>query len=132
MRTEGFSPEPEAMFTIAGSRPFSRNGRAERDAKRLLAERQGWAAAVAEVVRAGVAHLRGDDVRCAQSLKAAIAGFDELHMALHAAAACVRLAALVDDTERPSLRARAEECFERRRVSDPSAMVAMLTPGLDP
>jgi serine/threonine protein kinase len=106
-------------------------GRVERDAKRLLAERQGWATAVAEVVRAGVAHLRGDDARCVQSLKAAIAGFDELHMALHAAAACVRLAALVDDAEKAPLRARAEECFERRQVTDASAMVAMLTPGLD-
>jgi hypothetical protein len=106
--------------------------RAERDAKGLLAERQGWATAVAEVVRAGIAHLRGDDVRCAQSLKAAIAGFDELHMALHAAAASVRLAALVGDAEKTPLRARAEACFDRRHVRDRSAMVAMLTPGLDP
>jgi hypothetical protein len=105
--------------------------RAERDAKRLLAERQGWATAVAEVVRAGIAHLRGDDVRCVQSLEKAIAGFDGLHMALHAAAACVRLATLVDDAEKTPLRARAEACFDRRHVSDPSAIVAMLTPGLD-
>jgi hypothetical protein len=105
---------------------------AERDAKTLLAERQGWATAVAEVVRAGIANLRGDPARCAQSLRAAIAGFDELHMSLHAAAACVRLAPLVGDDEGTALRARAQACFDRKHVSDASAMVAMLTPGLDP
>jgi hypothetical protein len=104
---------------------------AERDAKTLLAERQGWATAIGEVVRAGIAHLRGDQARCVQSLKAAIAGFDELHMSLHSAAACVRLAALVDDDEKAGLRARAEACFEGRHVSDAAAMVAMLTPGFD-
>jgi len=33
VRTEGFSPEPEEMLMIVGSRPFSRKGCAARDAR---------------------------------------------------------------------------------------------------
>jgi hypothetical protein len=105
---------------------------AERDAKQLLREKHPWATGLAQGIRAAIAHARGDRARCAQELRAAIAGFEELHMGLHAAAMRARLCELLGDGNATELRARTEAYVEREHVRDAPTMFATLAPWVEP
>jgi hypothetical protein len=105
---------------------------AERDAATLLRERQPWATALGEVVRAGVAHARGQERASEDHMRAAIESFDSIGMAMHAAAVRARLGARIGGDEGTALRERADGWLASQHVQNPHALIAMLAPGLDP
>jgi hypothetical protein len=105
---------------------------AERDGASLVHERQTWAAALGELVLAGVAHVRGQGSASIEHMWAAITGFDEIGMEMHASAVRERLAARIGGDEGAALRSRAEAWLTSQHVRNPRALIAMLAPGLEP
>jgi len=103
---------------------------AERDRGRLLRDGHPWATAIAQLLGAGAAHLRRDEAACIDRLRAAIAAFDVLGMALHAAVARARLAERLGGDEGLALRARADAWLAGQHVRNPGAIVATFAPGL--
>ncbi len=95
----------------------SRDGRAahlvaaERDARALAAERMPYTEAMADALRAGVAAARGERPAATPRLRAAIARFDAIGMALHAASARHGLAALTPDAAEASLAREASAAY---------------------
>ncbi len=113
-------------FALAAIRPdLARAGRA---AAGLDRERLPWSDALASALRAGIAHhsRRPDEARAA--LERAVAGFDGAHMALHAAAARRRLAALSGGAARDELRVASDAWMASQKVADPARITAMLIP----
>jgi eukaryotic-like serine/threonine-protein kinase len=103
-------------------------GEAERDARRIAAERLAWSDPLAELILGGVAAARGDREAAARRCAAAAAGFDAADMALYAAVARCRQGqlggadgrALIDD---------AEAWMRGQRIKSPGRWTAMLAPG---
>ncbi|HEX3344642.1 MAG TPA: hypothetical protein VHS09_08710, partial [Polyangiaceae bacterium] len=112
---------PEASRALLAS--------AERDAGRIARERAPWATALAWLLRASAAALRGDRARATALLRKAIAGFEAADMALHATAARWRLAGLVGGEEQQALEARAAAWLREEGVADAEALVSTLAPG---
>jgi hypothetical protein len=104
---------------------------AEHDATRLLRERQPWATALGEVVRAGVAHARGQESASVEHMRAAIENFDSIGMAMHAASVRARLGARIAGAEGAALREQADGWLASQHVQNPPALIALLAPGLD-
>ncbi|HEX3760466.1 MAG TPA: AAA family ATPase [Kofleriaceae bacterium] len=102
---------------------------AARDAARLHRERVPWLAALADLLAAGIAATRGDTDAATAQLRRALAGFDAAGMALHAAVARLRLAALIAGTEGDTLRAAAHAYAEREQITAPGAVLEHLAPG---
>src|SRR5205823_9741046 len=67
---------------------------AEKSARRLDRERTPWTSALARLIRAGVASVRGDAGRAARLLSDAVEGFEAAEMGLFAAAGRRRLGQL--------------------------------------
>jgi hypothetical protein len=102
---------------------------AARDAARLYRERVPWLAALGDLLSAGIAATRGNPDTAAAQLRRALAGFDAAGMALHAAIARLRLAALVAGTEGAGLRAAAHGYAEREQITASGAVLDQLAPG---
>jgi tetratricopeptide (TPR) repeat protein len=102
---------------------------AERDARAIARERMAWSTPLATLLRAGVASRRGRDEQAVELLREAARGFDEVHMALYAAAARSRLGAELGGEEGRALVRAAEETMAAEGVKAPAKMVAMLAPG---
>ncbi len=102
---------------------------AEADAQRLEREGRSDAAAYAQLVRAGIAAVRGDRSRAFADLRGAATRFDEMHMEPGAALARRRASALSVGDEGEEMGARAEEFFRRETSVDPDSVLAMYAPG---
>jgi hypothetical protein len=101
---------------------------AERDARAIAKERMEWSAPIAKLILAAVAAQRRSDAAIA-CLKDAVAGFDAAEMSLYAAAARMRLGALVGGDEGRAHLDAARATFEEQRVTNVERMVRMLAPG---
>jgi len=101
---------------------------AETHAARIANERAGWSDPIAALVRGLVATARGDRPRAIDALRAAIAGFDALGMALHTAAARRRLADLVPEDEARALMDAWSSYMKREKVVNADRMTAMIAP----
>lgn len=89
------------------------------------------APALSLLLQAGAAHVdRRPDV-AVLSLRNAMSAFDVRGMAMHAACARSRLAALVKGTEGEELRAKAQVWLDAQRIKNPSRFIAMIAPGFD-
>jgi len=104
---------------------------AERDARRIEKEKERWAAALAQLVRASLARLRDDDERATELLRAAIQGFDATQTGLHAAVARRRLGDLIGGAEGDEARQAATSFMRSHGIANPDGMTAMLAPGFE-
>jgi hypothetical protein len=106
-------------------------GRAERQIKRLRRERVSWACALAWLLEASLAHVRGEEAAAQAQLGHAVNALDAVDMALFAAAARSRLTTTSgarDDAERSE---RGMSWFTRNEIASPRRMSAMLTPAFE-
>ncbi|MEP6741522.1 MAG: protein kinase [bacterium] len=102
---------------------------AERLAHKIEKENMSWARAFATVIRAAVAHQRGQHTEAATLLEAASAGFERVDMLLYAAASRRRLGELLADQRGPQLIADADAWMTTQRIKNPERMARMLVPG---
>jgi hypothetical protein len=103
--------------------------RANRAATRLQREGLAFTQAFAALLRAAVATIRGDSEHANGELRAAIRGFDQCEMGLHAATARHVLGRRIDGDAGRDLTRAAMTWFERERVAAPEGMVRLWAPG---
>ena len=101
---------------------------AERAVRALDKERAGWARPHAAMLRAALAHLRGDDAVAAAELAAAAELYDEHGMKMHAAVARGRRGALVGEAGRGD-RDAAAAWMSTQAVANPAKFMRVLSPG---
>jgi eukaryotic-like serine/threonine-protein kinase len=124
-------PRIEAWFLRASAALAGQSSLplARRAARRIARERVLWAAPLADLILAAVAAQEGNaDVQEAQ-LRRAIAGFDTAGMAAHAAAARMRLGALVGGDSGAALSREGCEQLSARGIERPDRWAAMWAPG---
>jgi len=101
---------------------------AARDARALAAEDVSWAPVVSLVLRAAIAAVRGEPAAAIPLLERAAPRFDELDMALFAAAARRRLGKLLGGDRGAELVAAADASMAAQGVVNVERMTAMLAP----
>ncbi|HYV46009.1 MAG TPA: AAA family ATPase [Myxococcaceae bacterium] len=104
---------------------------AMRAARRVERERTGYGDAWAAMLRAGAAHLRGEREAAAVRLRDALARAEALGMTHYAAAARMRLGAVLGGEEGRALLAGAERWAATEGVRNPPRMFAVLAPGYE-
>lgn len=104
---------------------------AQNDARRLEHEKVPWAAALAGLIRAGVAVTRGDIALGATLLVDAIEGLEAVDMLLYAAAARRRLGELKRSPDGDALIQEADSWMNSQQIHSPSRMTGMLAPGFN-
>jgi hypothetical protein len=102
---------------------------AAHDARRLEREDEPWARAHAQLLRAGIATLRGDHDRATAGLRAAADQFAGLEMHLHAAAARRRLGEILGGPKGCGLISLADDWMRERTIRDPAHMTSVYVPG---
>jgi len=102
---------------------------AERLAHKIEKENMSWAKPFAVVVRAAVAHQRGQNTEATTLLAAAGDGFERADMRLYAAASRRRLGQLLADDRGRHLIAAADAWMTTQRIKNPERMARMLVPG---
>jgi serine/threonine protein kinase len=103
--------------------------RAERDAAGIEREGVAWGAALARLVRAGVAAAQGQLAGAGHLAGIAAAEFDALDMAHFAAAARRRRGQVLGGRDGAALAAAADERLRERGARSPERMTALLAPG---
>jgi hypothetical protein len=98
------------------------------DAWRLDHEREPWACAHAQLLRAGIASARGDNARAIAGFRAAADQFERLEMLLHAAAARLRLGKLLGAAAGHAARSQAEQWMLDQTIRDPARMAGVYAP----
>ena len=102
---------------------------ARRDAGRLAREGAGWGIALSQMVRAGIAAIRGNEGKAVTLLEAAADTFESTDMRLYAAACRWHLGSIIGGDQGQSLVARARLRFSEQNVARPEKMRDMLAPG---
>jgi hypothetical protein len=102
---------------------------AEGAARRLDRERTPWTGALAQLIRAGMASVRGDTGRAERLLADAGDRFESADMGLFAAAARRRLGLLRGGDEGHTLIERADTWMRAQSIRNPPRMAACLAPG---
>lgn len=103
--------------------------RAEVSARRLDRERVPWASAMAGLIRAGSASVRGDLDRAARLLKEAVLRADASDVGLFAAAGRRHLGRLLGGDEGRALIEQADSWMTHQSIRDPARMAAAMVPG---
>lgn len=102
--------------------------KAKRGIKRLRSERVEWAGALAWLLQAGIAKLRGDEEEARHSLERAVQQLDAVDMALFATAARARLATLRGGSDGAALADGVASWLACHEIQSPPRMLSMLTP----
>jgi hypothetical protein len=102
---------------------------AEADCARIEREQVGWSLPIAQLVRAGIAHLAGDLDTARALLARVVERFDALGMGLHAAVARGTLAELTGGDEGRVYSQDAARFMVERGIVEPARMAAMIAPG---
>ncbi len=129
--TRIFHRYQHACSALAAARGIDKQalaGVAEHDARQLHREKIPWAEALAVLVTAGVAVLRGDRGRATGLYAAAAAAFEGVHMPLPAAAALRRHGELLGGEAGEALIARADCWMKGQKIQNPRRMTAMYAP----
>jgi hypothetical protein len=119
-----------AAGTARGSARARWLGAAQRDARRIARTRAPWAEALACLLAAGIAAVRGDREAGAARARAADRRCTAADMGLYAAAARRGLGALLQGDEGRRWVADADAWLRAQGVRDPRRFAAMLAPGL--
>jgi serine/threonine protein kinase/tetratricopeptide (TPR) repeat protein len=102
---------------------------AEKLARKIEKENMSWAKPFATLVRAAIAHQRGESAQAPTLLAEAIQGFENADMALYAAAARRRLGERLGDDRGRQLISEADAWMVNQRIKNPESMIHMLAPG---
>lgn len=102
---------------------------AEKDAKYLTRRKQGWTGALALLIRAAVANIKGDTKKAIHQLESAVKELETCEMRLYAAAAHLRLSKMISGEEGAAHLEKATSFMSKQGVSEPQQMAAMLLPG---
>jgi hypothetical protein len=128
--------ELRGRSALAAARTARRPGAllysAARDARRLQREQEPWAHAHAELLRAGIATVRGDRRRAVARLYAAADQFEALEMHLHAAASRRRLGELLGAAPGHALVSQADQWMRDQTIREPARMTNVYAPGFTP
>jgi hypothetical protein len=103
---------------------------AARDGARLGRERAKWALALANLIAASVASMRGERTAAVASFAAGEAAFRDLGMRLHATVALRGRGQLLGGREGACLVHEADTWMSEQTIRNPSRMAAMLAPGV--
>jgi eukaryotic-like serine/threonine-protein kinase len=117
-----------AAAAAQGSRLLLRA--AERYAWQLDRQRLPWADAMALLIRAGVASVRGDATGAATLLTAATVALDAVDMGLFAASARRCLGGLLGGEAGSALISQADAWMASQEIRNPARMAACVVPGL--
>ncbi len=120
-----------ALVAAAGGRRQQRLRAADRDARRLVAERAAYAVPMAQQIRATRAHLEGDRGAAELGLRRAADGFAAADMHLAAAANRWRWGELAGGDAGRARVAAAETWMRDQGIQRPERMVATLVPGFE-
>lgn len=118
-----------ALAAAAGSGDTSLLVRAERSARDIEKEQTSWAMPFAMALRAGVASVRGERDRAADTLSAAARAFEKAEMLLYAKASDHRRGAIMGGAGGAAITANAEEWLRERGVKNVPRLVDVLLPG---
>jgi hypothetical protein len=99
------------------------------DARRLARERHDWITALAQLVRAGVAHRRGEWSRAVNLLREAAQYFAAVNMPLYCAASNRRLGQLIGGDDGRRIIDQADEDLHQRQVVNPERLTNVFAPG---
>jgi tetratricopeptide (TPR) repeat protein len=102
---------------------------AEKMARKMEKVEMSWSKPFATLVRAAVAHKRGEAVKVITLLAEAIQSFDDADMRLHAAAARRCLGQITGGEKGQRLIAEADAWMAGQRIKNPEAMTRMLATG---
>ena len=117
-----------AMAAVsADPRPLLRV--AEKSARRLDRQQLPWTSALAQLIKAGVASVRGDAVRAERLLADAAERFESADMDLFAASARRHLGQLRGGDEGRALVEQADAWMRTQSIVNPSRMASCLAPG---
>ena len=117
-----------ALATATGEERAPLLKAAERDARKLEREKSNWAPPLAHLVRAALAHLRGEDGK--PDLLAAEEGFAAVDMQLHCRVARRQRGRLLGGDEGRLLVEDADAWLRAQEIRAPEKISAMLAPGL--
>jgi serine/threonine protein kinase len=120
-----------AAAKASGSERARRLRDARASARRVEAEGTSWGRPLAQLVRAGVAHVEGDAERAVALLAEAAAAFADVEMAMHAAIARGRQGRLVGGVAGLALLGELETWCTAQHVRDPRRFAEVIAPGYD-
>jgi tetratricopeptide (TPR) repeat protein len=104
---------------------------AEKLADRLAAERVAWANPFVSLIRASLAHQRGEKSKAVGLLSQAVETFDLADIDLYEAVSRRRLGELLGDERGQRHIEEADAWMRNRQVLNPEAMTRMMAPGFD-
>jgi hypothetical protein len=102
---------------------------AEKLARKIEKVNMSWSIPFATLVRATVAHQRGEAAKATTLLSEAVQGFERAEMRLHAAAVRRRLGERLRDDRGKELITEADAWMAGQKVKNPEAMTRMIAPG---
>jgi hypothetical protein len=117
-----------ASFAASGAQAAALRRVATGEARRLRREKSPWGEALAQLLDASLALVRGDAAAARVLLASAEAGFDAAAMRLHAAVARHRRGRLLGGAEGERLVAGVEEWMRREGFAQPARWVRTLSP----
>jgi hypothetical protein len=126
--------ELHARTALAAARASTGNEReqllqiAEQHTNKIGREDLAWMAAITTLRRAGICDAREDVEGAVHAFRAAIAASDGAGLGLHAAAARVRLGAMLGGDEGSALRDAGLAALRGEEVKNPDALVALYAP----
>ncbi|PYS24376.1 MAG: serine/threonine-protein kinase PknK [Acidobacteria bacterium] len=118
-----------ALATATGKITQPRLRLAEKLAGKIERENTAYANPMATLVRAAVAHRRGDEASAINLLEKAVKDFETSHMQLYATVARRRLGELVGGDRGRELLAKTDMWMTKQMIKNPAKMTNLLAPG---
>jgi hypothetical protein len=118
-----------ALATSGGGRDAGKLRLVQKMARKIDKVDMSWAKPFATLLRATVAHQRGQTSQSTTLLSEAVQSFERAEMRLHVAAARRRLGEKLRDERGSQLVAEADAWMKGQGIKNPEAMTRMLVPG---
>jgi serine/threonine protein kinase/tetratricopeptide (TPR) repeat protein len=118
-----------ALASSGGGRDAGKLRLARKLARKIDKVDMSWAKPFATLLRATIAHQRGQTAPATELLSEAVQSFERAEMQLHAAAARRRLGEKLRDERGSQLVAEADAWMKAQKIKNPEAMTRMLAPG---
>ena len=118
-----------ALASSGGGRDGSKLRLAEKIASKIEKVNMSWSKPFATLVRATIAHQRGETAKATALLSEAAQGFEGAEMRLHAAAARRRLGERLRDDRGRQLITEADAWMQGQKIKNPEALTRMIAPG---
>jgi hypothetical protein len=133
LRIDALHLRARAALAVAASRknPGPLLKSAGRLARRIEKEKMLWSSPFVELIRAGVANIRGEADESAALLSTAVEGFEIADMGLYAAAARRRLGQTLGGDRGRELIAEADAWMLKQTIKNPERLTRMLAPGFE-